>query len=376
MAKRDKSGGVVSPVVLIWGEDAFMVRQRAKAVFAEWSAAPGMDAETIDGAAGNSGEALRALGRLREALQTLPFFGSGKLVWFQGCNFLGDERTATAEAVTSALAELAAEWAAFDWRGVQLLVSAGKVDKRRTFYKTLERIGRVEEQVALSAEQCGWEERAGELVRQRLLESGQQIDGEALARLVVAVGPNLAQLQNEADKVAIYAGAGRRIGLAEVQAVVSKNKQARAFALGDALGDRDVARLMRCLDEELWQMERSREKSEIGILYGLVGKVRAMLLAKELVAGGALRVEGDYQRFKAQVERLPAEKFPADRRFSPLGLNPYVLYRAAQQSRNYTTSELVEAMDLLLRCNLELVASGRDASLSLQQALLRICGEP
>ena len=42
--------------------------------------------------------------RLRESLQTLPFFGSGKAVWLQNCNFLGDDRTAGAAAVTEALA--------------------------------------------------------------------------------------------------------------------------------------------------------------------------------------------------------------------------------------------------------------------------------
>ena len=36
------------------------------------------------------------MARLREALQTLPFFGSGKVVWLRDCNFLGDERTASA----------------------------------------------------------------------------------------------------------------------------------------------------------------------------------------------------------------------------------------------------------------------------------------
>ena len=97
-----------------------------------------MDHETIDAAVGNSNEALKALGKLREALQTLPFFGGGKVVWLKDCSFLGDDRTSGSAAVTEALAELAAELKAFRWDGVRLLVSAGKVYKRKTFYKTLE----------------------------------------------------------------------------------------------------------------------------------------------------------------------------------------------------------------------------------------------
>src|SRR5271169_633889 len=94
-----------SPVALICGEDDFAVKQRARKLYQQWSEElGGMDHETIEAMVTNSGEALQALGRLRESLQTLPFFGSGKAVWLRDCNFLGDERAASTQAVTEALA--------------------------------------------------------------------------------------------------------------------------------------------------------------------------------------------------------------------------------------------------------------------------------
>src|SRR5262245_43914625 len=109
-----------APLVLVCGEDEFAVKQRAKQLYAEWTAAMGgMDHEVIDGAVANSGEALRALNKLREALQTLPFFGTGKVVWLQNCSFLGDERAASAAAVTDTLAELAQELKEFAWNNVR-----------------------------------------------------------------------------------------------------------------------------------------------------------------------------------------------------------------------------------------------------------------
>jgi len=96
--------------ILICGDDEFAVKARARELFGQWSEqVGGSDHETIDAAASNSGEALKALARLREALQTLPFFGGGKVIWFKNCNFLGEERTASAQAVTEALADLAGE---------------------------------------------------------------------------------------------------------------------------------------------------------------------------------------------------------------------------------------------------------------------------
>ena len=120
-----------------------------------------MDHEIIDASAANSGEALKALARLRESLQTLPFFGSGKAVWFQDCNFLGDDRTATAQAVTETLGELAQELKDFAWTSVRLLISAGKVDKRKVFYKTIDKLGAVESFAGWSVDDRNWAGRAG-----------------------------------------------------------------------------------------------------------------------------------------------------------------------------------------------------------------------
>src|SRR5882672_3619355 len=110
-----------APLALVCGEDDFAVKQRAKQLYLEWTAElGGMDHETIDAGVSNAGEALRVLGRLREGLQTLPFFGTGKVVWLKNCNFLGDERTASAGDVTDSLAELAQELKEFSWQNVRL----------------------------------------------------------------------------------------------------------------------------------------------------------------------------------------------------------------------------------------------------------------
>ena len=73
-----------APVVLICGDDEFAVKQRAKQLFQQWSEQlGGTDHEILDAAAANSGEALKVVAKLREALQTLPFFGTAKAVWLQ-----------------------------------------------------------------------------------------------------------------------------------------------------------------------------------------------------------------------------------------------------------------------------------------------------
>jgi DNA polymerase III subunit delta len=361
------------PLLLICGDDEFAVKQRAKQVYQDWGAElGGMDHEIIDASVGNSGEALKALAKLREALQTLPFFGGGKVVWLQNCNFLGEERTASAQAVTETLGEISQELKDFDWKNVRLLISAGKVDKRKVFYKTIDKLGAVETFAGWSMDDKDWAEQAEMYARRLLCELKKEISEEALAQLVANVGPNVRLLNNEIEKLSLFVGARDKINADDVSEIVTRNKQARAFALGDAFGDRNLPALLRCLDEEMWEMQFDKKRSEIGLLYGLITKVRVLIFLKEMINAGWLKLGGDYSRFKVQLDKVPADALPDDKKLNPLSMNPYVLFKASGQAKNYSSAELVRAMDLLLQCNRQLVLSSLDESLVLQQTLVKI----
>ena len=367
------AAAVSHPLALICGDDDFAVKSRAKQLFTQWSAElGGMDHEMIDATAGNAGDALTMLGKLREALNTLPFFGGGKVVWLRDCNFLGEERTASAAAVTETLGEISEELKKFSWQNVRLLISAGKVDKRKVFFKTLDKIGKVEIFAAWSMDDKDWADRAEAAALAAFKQKQKDVSDEALAELINRVGPNPRQLETEVEKLCLFVGDKKRIELPDVTAICSRNKTARAFALGDALGDRNLPAVLRRLDEELWETKFDKDKSEIGLLYGLISKVRAMLFLREMLREGWIKETRDYNSFKTQLERVPADKLPADRKFNPLAQNPYVLYKALGQAKKYSSDEMVRAMEILLRCNQRLVSSGLDEVLVLQQALVQI----
>ena len=133
---------------------------------------------------------------------------------------------------------------------------------------------------------------------------------------------------------------------------------------------------MRCLDEELWEMRLDRQRSAIGLLYGLISKVRTLILVKEMQARGWLRSERQFFRFKQQLEQIPAGEMPEDPRFNPMRINPYVLFRALPQSNSYQMEELVSAMHQLFRANQLLVSSPMSDDQILQQALVSIMARP
>ncbi|MDG2212927.1 MAG: DNA polymerase III subunit delta, partial [Verrucomicrobiota bacterium] len=91
------------PLAFVHGDDEYAVSQRARTIYQKWcEEGGGEDNEIVEAHAVNAGEALKTLGRLNEAIETLPFFGGGKVVWFKACNYLGDGRTAKANDVSEA----------------------------------------------------------------------------------------------------------------------------------------------------------------------------------------------------------------------------------------------------------------------------------
>ena len=359
-------------LLLLSGDDDLAIKQKARHVFDQWcTESGGFDQERINASAANTGEALSALEKLREALQTLPFFGA-KVIWFQSCNFLGTDRTSESAAVTESLASLADDLKKFNWEGVRLLITADSVDKRKSFYKTISKLGTVEELNGWSIDDRDWADQAESAARQQLRAANKNIEEEALARLVNDAGVNNRYLSNEIEKLVLYVGARPNITIQDIETIVSRNRQSRAFALADAVGARNLPRLVRTLDTELHEMRSNTKKSEIGLLYGIISKVRAMLLAKEMARQGWVKDTANYGEFQSQLKRIPTDQLPADKKFNPLSMHPFMLHGALQHSRNYTMAELVAAMEALLQANLQLISTGLDEALILQQTLIKI----
>lgn len=367
-----------TPLMLVGGDDDLAIQQRARATWDAWCrAAGGMDHEIIEASTSTVGDVLAVIARAKEALQTLPFFGGPKLVWLKDCTFMADDRAAASETVTSALSDWAAELKAFDWQGVRFLVSALKPDKRRAFFKLFEQRGVVEIHVGLSADDKEWAAKVTSEATRLLHAAGKAADYDVAEDLAQRVGPNLRALANEVEKLLAYTHGRDAITTRDVEAVVARQKQAQAFGLGEMLGERNLARALRMLDDELWEIRAriDKRKSEVGLLYGLVSKVRSLIIARELLQAGLIKPAASYPAFNDQLRRLPPDLLPADRQYNPLA-SPYPFYRATLQCRNYEPHELVRAMELLLDANRRLVGSEADEARILQELLVQIIGRP
>jgi DNA polymerase III delta subunit len=133
-----------------------------------------------------------------------------------------------------------------------------------------------------------------------------------------------------------------------------------------------LPKLLRVLDEELWVVKLDTKKSPIALLYGLISKVRTMIFLKEMLRLKWISAGCGYSQFKSQLETIPDERLPGDRKFNPKAMHPYMLFNALGHARRYSEEELTQSMNILLVCNRQLVSSSTDDTLLLQQALVQI----
>ena len=313
--------------------------------------------ETIDGAADNAEQAAARVSSTIDALQTLPFFGSTKVVWLKNVNFLGDDQKARSTAVQSALEELSELLGRGFGSEITFLISATEVDKRRGFYKAL--VKRAELQVfdRIDSGRAGWEEEATEIVRRRAKKRKLQFDDDALDLFVLLTGGDTRQIENELEKI--------------VRKIVPLSRAGIIFELSNALAMRDLELALTLVRRLLDQGE-----SAIGILLAaIVPTIRNLLLAKDLMERHRLpRAHSPFQ-FISAINRLPAKATEHLPRKKDGSINAYALGIAAQHAQHFKTDQLIDAMRACLTANVQLVTTQLDHELVLTEVIVKLLAE-
>jgi DNA polymerase III subunit delta len=324
--------------------------------------------EVIDGAADNVDQAEGRVRSAIEALQTLPFFGSTKVVWLKNVNFLGDDQKARSAAVQSALEELSQLVDNGFGPGIILLISATDLDKRRSFYKTLVRRAEVQVFDRLDSTRGGWEEEALEMVQQRAKKRKLQFDDDALDLFVLLTGGDTRQIDNELEKIDTFLAKDRGVNIELVRDLVPLSRAGVIFELGNALAARDLQLSLKLVRRLLDQGE-----SAIGILLvAIVPTVRNLLLAKDLMERYRLPRPHSPFQFISAINRLPTEATDHLPRKKDGSINAYALGIAAQQAGRFETTQLIQAMQACLAANVQLVTTQLDHELILTEVVVKL----
>jgi DNA polymerase-3 subunit delta len=205
----------------VCGQDDFLVDRLGQERFAAMSSeAPDeLSREIISGFAANTDDVEAAVGRFREAVQTVPMFGGRHAVWLKDVNFLGETQTGKAETTLTLVADLQALLEAVDPAETAVLVTASPVDRRRAFFKWCEK----NSDFALTGgESAGSPEALAAVALGEARSLGATFAPGAAELLVARVGASTRLLVEEVRKLASYAGPAGPQGSKEGPVVIEE----------------------------------------------------------------------------------------------------------------------------------------------------------
>ncbi len=145
----------------------------------------------------------------------------------------------------------------------------------------------------------------------RARELGLQLEGDAARALVAQVGDRQQRLMRELEKLALGAGAGSRVDVAEIQAQTAPSAERRVWSLADALVAGDAAAASR-----IFLALRSQGERLPGLIYWMAQRVRVAEEVAQAIEAG----EADSQiKRRMRMPSRAADRLIADARRAGAG---------------------------------------------------------
>ncbi len=284
-----------------------------------------------------------SLDRVLGQAQTLPMLAPRQVV------FLGDVEAleALAEKAREEAVERLAAYLDNPAPFTVLVLEAAALDKRMTLYKTLSEKALVVA-VELDARPEERPAAAARLALEMAREMGVELAGDAAEELADILDANLAQIRNELDKLATYAGERRRITRADVEALVLSAKRYTVWQLAEMLAGRERPRALEFLDSLLREGEQPA---------GLVGAMAWMY--RKLI---------EAQELSANLSRWQAAQH--------LGMRPETAQIALQQAQKIPRPQLLAGLAALYEADSQLKSGVADPRAVMEFLVVRLTAAP
>lgn len=338
---NDLNRGVLSPVYLFFGAERLLLEKTLEAVTNHLTPEKDGDFnyERIDGSRASIGQVIMAA-------SLLPVFAEKRLVvvtnapWFSSSKKEVKGEVDGEEDKKTDLLPLLQYLAQASSTTCLLFVAGDKIDNRRKIVKEIKKTGQVIEFASL---------RGGELnnwIVKSFQDKGKKISSKAMDYLTLAVGNDLLSLEQEIEKAALFVGDTPEVHLEDVEKTVSRTSNLTVFQLTDAVSKKDAAIAILLLRELVLKGE-----PELRILALLSTQIRGLL----------------------KILTLKKRGFTERQIVTETNLHPYVVKKGLGQCDNFSSQELVRALELLLEANMKPKIGKGEILPLMETAILKMC---
>lgn len=272
-------------VTFICGDDDFLVSREGKSLYDTKTKdiADDFSREVIMGTAQNVGEVESIVNNLRQATQTLSMFGDKKVVWLKDVNFLADSVTGRAESTKKLLAELQDELSPLDPAGIEVIITAFPVDRRRKEFKWFQKNTDFND-----LKGGGNFENFADMLRAEAQGLGTTLSSRSAEVLFSKVGGNTRLVLEEIRKLAAYIGPeGGEITEKLVTELVPNFGESDFFEAAEAFFAFDLNWTLDALRRHFFTNTDCR-----GIITSLQNKNRIMIQLRVLMDSGEISLGG------------------------------------------------------------------------------------
>lgn len=360
---------------LIWGDDEYLVSDKAKSILKACIPAGGDTAiqiERIDGAVDKVEGAQGALRKCLNALNSLGLFSEQKTIFFENVSFFGDNRTSQSTAVQDEIAKLTAKIKAGLPADVTLVITAASVDRRRAFYKACQSAGDVHEFNVPEANNQKGQAAVKERLDRMLAEKGLTLTPAARDAFQQKVGLDTRQILNELEKLAVALGSRKKVEAADIAEHVSASREAAFWDLADAFANRDLTKSLRILRQLIFQRQNL-----MGLIINIENRIRDLMIYREAIDRKWMVPKSVYGKSSYAWDTLPPDveqTFTQELENDPRGIHPYRAALLASQAAGFTRKRLDHCLRQVTLAHEQMVSSRVPPELIMELLLVRMLG--
>lgn len=284
-----------------------------------------------------------------------------------------------------------------------LIITTEVVDKRSRLYKFIKKNGVIIDCFVPKGDR--WADKKvqesviSEQMKAVLANNKKTMDKAAYLELYEMTGFDLRTFTNNLEKLINYVGTRQQITIDDVKLILKRTKKNQIFEFTNAVADRNVNQSL-----ILFKFLITAGYAPLMILGAIANQIRKLLLVKafskssygekwhadmqydmfqnhilpniDKYDNNTLQLLDDWENMLSKTEEVDSKRKKKKKKQQTdllISKNPYAVYQTLKKSENFSTGDLLNALEYLCDADLRIKSTSQDKKLVMEEVIIKIC---